>query len=89
VVAVRGTSINKLHYIERVFTEHSSEEDQAWTFKRVSQGQSLEQVMQILGPDAFNFDDTVEVDAASYTKKLFFEQINGQNKLIAAEVSVY
>jgi hypothetical protein len=89
VVAVRGTSINKLHYIERVFAEHSSEEDQAWIFNRVSQGQSLEKVMQILGSDAFNFDDTVEVDAASYTKKLFFEQINGQNKLIAAEVSVY
>jgi S-adenosylmethionine:diacylglycerol 3-amino-3-carboxypropyl transferase len=46
VVAVQGTSINKLYYIDRVFAEHSSAEVQkVWSFNRVSQGQNLEQVM--------------------------------------------
>ncbi len=89
VVAVRGTSINKLHYIERVFAKNSAIEVKAWTFKRVSQGQSLKQVMQVLGSDAFNFNGTVEVDATTYTKKLFFERTNGQKKLVAAQVSVF
>jgi hypothetical protein len=89
VVARQGTSINKLHFIERVFAKQSSDETQAWTFNRISQGQSLEQIMQIFGADAFSYDDTVEVDAANYTKKLFFENTNGQNKLIAAQISVF
>lgn len=88
VVEMQGSSINKLHYIEKVFAKHPPE-DPAWTFNRVSQGQSIEKVMQILGPDAFNFDDTVEVEGSNYTKKLFFESVDGQNKLIAAKVSVY
>jgi hypothetical protein len=89
IVEMQGTSINKLHYIENVFAKHNSAEVRAWTFNRVSQGQSLEQVMPILGPDVFSFDDTIEVEAANYTKKLFFEHRNGQNKLISAKVSVY
>ena len=75
--------------LEKVFAKQNPTEALTWTFKRVSQGQSLEQIMSVLGADAFSFDNTVEVDTGNYTKKLFFEQINGQNKLIAAKISVY
>jgi hypothetical protein len=89
VVETQGKNISQLHYIEKVFAKQNPTEALTWTFKRVSQGQSLEQIMSVLGADAFSFDNTVEVDTGNYTKKLFFEQINGQNKLIAAKISVY
>ena len=75
-----------IHYLENAFTHKRQSK---WYFNRIEQGQTLQQIMSILGDEAFEFDGVVEYSADKYQKELYFEDVSGQMRLYAAEVTVY
>lgn len=86
VIEVTGKSVSAVKYLENVVNyKHKSD----WQFNRVKQGQTLEQVMSILGDDAFEFDGVVEYSGDKYLKELYFENVDGQMRLYGADVSIY
>ena len=82
---VKGESVSKLYFLEQVFNDDYQPEKSGWVFNRVKQGQSMDDVMTLLGDEAFGFDDTLEVSTEPYSKQLFFYD----DKLIAAEVAIF
>ncbi|GGA82457.1 hypothetical protein GCM10011369_25550 [Neiella marina] len=84
-VLLKGKSVDKLYFLEHVFSDQWQPRDQPWSFLRVSQGQSMEDAIAILGDDAFAEEDSIELMADNYSKELYFYD----GKLIAAEVTIY
>ena len=82
---VKGESVSKLFFLEQVFSDDYQPEKSGWAFNRVKQGQTMDDVMTLLGDEAFGFDDTLEVSTEPYSKQLYFYD----DKLIAAEVAIF
>lgn len=86
VIEVTGKSVSRVFYLENVFNYDNPAK---WQFSRVEQGQTLEDVMSVLGDDAFEFDGVVEYSGDKYQKELYFEDVDGKMRLYASEVAIY
>ena len=82
---IKGDSVSRLHFLEQVFSDAFQPQNSHWLFNRVKQGQSMDEVVNTLGDEAFGFDDTLEVSTEPYTKELYFYN----DKLIAADVAIF
>ena len=85
-IEVTGKSVSRIFYLENVFNYPNPVK---WQFSRVEQRQTLEDVMSILGDDAFEFDGVVEYSGDKYQKELYFEDVDDQMRLYASEVAIY
>ncbi|TRY32855.1 hypothetical protein [Aliiglaciecola sp. M165] len=87
VLQEKGNSLNKLTFVENVYEGGSN--SLRWQFNGVKQGQSFDEVIEILGDDAFGFDDLIEFSGDAFSQQLYFYEDNNQMRLFSSEITIY
>lgn len=85
----RGSQISKLHFIEDVFDVTDIGIPEKWSFNGLQQGQSLQQVLELIGDDAFHMEDMVEITRDKYSQNLYFYMKQDTLRLLTSEISIY
>ncbi|MCW8091529.1 hypothetical protein [Alteromonas sp. ASW11-130] len=79
-------------YIKKIVVDpglSKSAESSGWEMGPFASGQSEEEVNTIVENRGFFFDDILEIDNGKYMLKLFFEEVDGLNKLYKLEISIF
>ena len=89
IVERTGTSVSKVMLLENVYSDNLKVLDTQWKFNGLSQGQSLDSVLKVLGDDAFHFDDMIEYMGEAFGQYLYFYKSDGEQRLLSSEISIY
>jgi hypothetical protein len=89
IATVRGNDIVKLYFTENLFQSEGMPKRTNWSFLRVSQWQTLHEVTELFGKGEPGFSGELLVTTDGYVKRLYFDDVDGESKVVAANITIF